>query len=381
MLITGIEARLVRFELVHAYVTAGYRGKGLSEKNCVIVRVHTDAGLSGVGESDSYPTFTYESPEAVMAILQHRLAPAVIGVDPTNLADLHARMDAAVPGWAFAKAPLDVACYDIWGQSLELPVYKLLGGALRDRVPLIWPIGGGTPQENADEVRTKLDEGYRSFHIKIGAFHPDKDVARVAAIRETVGPDIPLMLDANQGWDHLTALRTIRRLEPYCPSMVEQPIPAWDRTRMAQLQSSVSLPLSADESLHSLHDAADLVRSDAVRVFSLKTGKVGGLFRARQLAAIAEAAGYQCFVNSMIEMGISVAASLHLAATLPNLVDHGQALMSNLRIKQDILHDDSFRYEGRDILVPQDRAGLGVNIDDAELEHRTVSRFVVGEGT
>ncbi len=152
MKIVKLEIASVRFELEHPYVTAGYKGVGLVEKKCVIVRLHTDTGLSGVGESDSHPAFTYESPETVMAVLSHQLAPAVLGADPCNLSKIHAKMDDAIPGWAFAKGPIDVACYDAWGQSLGLPVYKLLGGALRDRVPLIWPIGGGTPDENARAI-------------------------------------------------------------------------------------------------------------------------------------------------------------------------------------------------------------------------------------
>jgi muconate cycloisomerase len=242
---------------------------------------------------------------------------------------------------------------------------------------MIWPIGGGSPEANAQEAQTKVEEGYGSLHIKLGASSPEKDVARIKAIRETVGPNIPLMVDVNQGWDLSTALRTIPRLEALNVSMVEQPVPAWDLEGMARVQASVATPLSADESLHSTQEAMTLIRRDAARLFSLKVGKCGGLFRTRQIAAMAEAAGLPCFVNSMIEMGISVAASLHLAASVPNLVDHGHALMSNLRIKEDILVADSFQYDGKDILVPQDCSGLGVRIDEKKLEQRTIDHFVM----
>ena len=121
----------------------------------------------------------------------------------------------------------------------------------------------------------------------------------------------------------------------------------------------------------------NLIRNDAARVFSLKHGKCGGLFRTRKLAAIAEAAGLTCFVNSMIEMDISVAASLHLAATIPNLVDHGHALMSNLRIKAGVLADGAFQYDGTDILIPEQCSGLGVKLDEKKLEGRIVDRFVL----
>jgi muconate cycloisomerase len=298
-------------------------------------------------------------------------------LDPRNLNGLHAKMDATVPDWTFAKAPIDVAAHDLLGKALDVPVYQLLGGRLRDRVPMIWPIGGGSPEANAAEATAAVDGGYRSLHIKLGALAPETDVARVGAIRAAVGPDIPLMLDVNQGWDRTTALRTIPQLVAFNLSMIEQPIKAWDREGMALLQSKFSTPISADESLHSTRDAMDLVRSGGARVFSLKTGKLGGLLRTRQVAAVAEAAGIPCFVNSMIEMGISVAASLHLAATVPNLVDHGHALMSNLRITEDILVEGSFKYDGRDILVPPGGAGLGVEIDEAKLEERTVDRFVL----
>ncbi|MDH3674278.1 MAG: chloromuconate cycloisomerase, partial [Anaerolineae bacterium] len=216
-----------------------------------------------------------------------------------------------------------------------------------------------------------------SLHIKLGALSPEVDVARVKAISQAVGSEIPLMIDINQGWDYSTAVRTIRQLEAFNISMIEQPVPAWNLDDMAKIQAAVDLPISADESLHSIQEAMNLIRHDAARVFSLKTGKCGGLFRTRQIAAMAEAAGLPCFVNSMIEMGVSVIASLHLAASVPNLVNHGHALMSNLRIKEDILVPDSFQYDGKDIVVPQDCRGLGVKIDEEKLAQRTIDRFVL----
>lgn len=377
MRIVSIEVRTVWIDLVKPYITADYKGQGMSGKPCVIIRMTADNGLVGIGESDPYPTFTYESPESVMEMIKGHLGPAVLGMDPGNLAALHLKMDKTVPGWPFAKALIDIAAYDLLGQAWGVPVHRLLGGHLRDRVPLIWPIGGGTPEANAAEALAKVQEGYRTIHIKLGALTPAEDVARVKAISEAVGPTIPLMLDANQGWDRSTAMQTIRQLEPFNVSMVEQPVPALDGGGMASIQSTTITPISADESLHSLQEAIALAKDDAARVFSLKVGKCGGLYRTRQIAAIAEAAGIPCFINSMIEFGISVCASLHLAATVPNLVNHGHALMSNLRIKEDILVDNSFQYDGHDILVPHSVKGLGVKIDEEKLERRTLNQFLI----
>jgi len=367
---------LLRAEVIKPYITA-IEPQGMSQVEAVLVRVTSEGGLQGIGESNPHAGFTTESPESVLALIRKRIGPALLGMDAGNINALHARMDMAVLGNPFAKAPFDAAAYDLLGKALNVPVYRLLGGKLRERVPMIWPVGGAAPAENVAEVLAKLDEGYRSLHVKVGALGPDVDVARVQAIREAVGPAVPIMIDANQGWDRSTAIRPIHRLTAFEPSMVEQPLPAWDIEGMARVQAAVDLPISADEVIDSPHKAMTLIRHDAARVFSLKHGKMGGLLRARQIAAIAEAAGISCFVNSMIELGVSVAASLHLALTVPNLVDHGHALMSNLRMKGDILAPGSFQYDGKDILAPEQAAGLGVTLDEDELKRRTLDSFTL----
>lgn len=374
MRITQIEAAIVRAEVAKPYVTAMEK-RGMTHTRSVIVRMRADNGLCGLGESDPLVGFTTEGPESVMETIRHYIAPAVLGMDPGNIAALHMRMDAAVPGSPFAKAPIDIAAYDLLGRQLGVPVYQILGGRVRDRVPMIWPIGGGTPAENVAEALEKIAEGYRTLHIKVGALSPDEDVERLRAVRAAIGDDIFIMVDANQAWDRSAALRTIARLQPLKLSIIEQPVPAWDIESMTLIQARSSTLISADEALSSPHQVVELIRRQAARAFSLKTGKCGGLFRTRQIAAIIEAAGLTCFVNSMIEMGISVAASLHLAASVPNLIAHGHALMSNLRLKQDILMPNSFQYDGRDILIPAHCHGLGVAVDEALLAERTVERF------
>ena len=376
MRIVAIEAAIVSAEVAKPYVTAMEK-QGMTTTRCVVVQVRTDNGLVGLGEADPLVGFTAEGPESVMATIRHYIGPAVLGMDPANIAALHQRMDAVMPGFPFAKAPLDIAAYDLLGQDLGVPVYQLLGGKVRDRVPLVWPIGGGTAAENVAEALERVAEGYRTLHIKVGALSPDEDVERLTAVRAAVGGEIAIMVDANQGWDRSTALRTIERLQTLNLSIIEQPVPAWDTDGMALIQARTHTFVSADEALGSPHDAVELIRRQAARAFSLKTGKCGGLYRTRQIAAIIEAAGLTCFVNSMIELGISVAASLHLAASVPNLIDHGHALMSNLRLKQDILTADSFQYDGRDLLVPVDCHGLGVRLNEALLAERTLERFVL----
>lgn len=376
MRIREVRVNLIRSYTVKSYVTAIYK-EGMTESRSIIVQLVTDEGLTGIAETNPELGFGTESRQSVMSLIHERLGPAALGMDGTNINALMQRVSKSVPGNSFAKAPFDIAAHDLLGKALNVPVHQLLGGKIRDRVPMIWAFGGGTPEENVAEALAKMEEGYRSFHIKLGALNPAVDVARVAAVREAVGPDVPIMLDANQGWDRSTAMHTIRQLAAYNPSMVEQPVPAWDMESMAKIQASTHVPISADEVIGSPQTAIELVRRDAARVFSLKHGKMGGLTRTMQIAAIAEAAGLPCFVNSMIEMDLSVITSLHVAAVVPNLINHGQALMSNLRMKGSILEPGAFNYDGKDILVPEHCAGLGVTLDQDEIERRTLASFVL----
>jgi L-alanine-DL-glutamate epimerase-like enolase superfamily enzyme len=376
MRIVRIEGSIVRADLMKPYIKALITTP-LTEVHCVVLRLYTDDGLCGIGETDPEATFSDESPESVLQVMRQYLGPAVLGMDPGELVTLHTRMDTVLVGSPFAKAPFDMAAHDLLGKALGVPVYQLLGGRVRDRVPLLWPIGSGTPAENVRDAVSKVKEGYRCLGMKVAALEPEQDVARIRAIREAVGPDVSLIVDANGGWDVSTAIRTIRQLQEFELSVVEQPVPAWDLEGMAKVQAAVDVPVSADESLHSFHTALELIRRDAARVFSVKNTKCGGILRSRQVATIAEAAGLRCFVNAQIEMGISVAASLHLAASVPNLIAAGQAVMSNLRIKEDILLPNCFKYDGTDILVPDECVGLGVVIDEKKLEQRTLERFVV----
>ena len=380
MQIVKIEASVVQAEVIKPYVTAMDK-RGMTTTRCVIVRMYSDNGFCGLGESDPLAGFSAESVESVMAAIRNYVGPAVMGMDPGNLAALHMKMDAAMLEAPFAKAAIDVAAHDLLGRALGVPVYQLLGGRVRDQIPMVWAIGGGKPEANVQEALERVEEGYGTLHVKLGAYSPEEDVARIKAVREAVGDDVFIMADANQAWDRSTAIRVVRQLEPFNLSMIEQPVPHWDLESMAKIQAAVDTPISADESLHSIHAAVELVRRNAAQAFSLKTGKCGGLFRTRQIASILEAAGLPCFVNSMIETGISVAASLHLAASVPNLIQsdkrHGHALMSNLRLKEDILVDGSFSYDGRDIIVPQNCVGLGVTLDEERFERRTLERFVL----
>lgn len=371
MKITALKISAVNIPTVKRYQIAVIGT--ITTTQSVIVEMFTDECLVGIGETDPALAFTGESQETVMTMLQHHLGPAVIGMDPRALETLHQRMEAVTAGNPFAKAAIDLASHDLLGKSLGAPVYQLLGGLVRDRIPIMWSLGSDPPEENVRQAVVKVEEGYRTIGLKLGVLPPEIDIERVASVRRAIGPDIKLRCDANQGWSVGTAIKTIHKLEEFDVAMVEQPVPRWDIEGLAQVVDAVSIPVGVDESLSSPRDALRIIKNRAADFYSIKTTKQGGLLKAKEIAAMVNASGGRLFVNSMIEMGVSVMSGLHFAASTPGLFDIGHALTSVRRLKDDILKQPVL-YQGAEIIVPRDRIGLGVELDEEKM-----ARYTVGE--
>jgi L-alanine-DL-glutamate epimerase-like enolase superfamily enzyme len=371
MKITAIKVSAVNIPTIKRYHIA-VMGT-ITTTQSVIIEMFTDEGLVGIGETDPALTFTGESQQTAMTMLQHHLGPAILGMDPRDPEVIHQRMSAVTVGNPFAKAAIDLACHDLLGKSLDAPVYQLLGGLVRDRVPIMWSLGSDSPQENVHQAVAKVEEGYRTIGLKLGILPPELDIERVAQVRRAVGPEIKLRCDANQGWSTGTAIKTIRKLEEFDVAMIEQPLPRWDLEGLARVADAVNIPVGVDESLSSPRDALRIIKHRAADFYSIKTTKQGGLLKAKEIAAMVSATGGKLFVNSMIEMGVSVMSGLHFAASTPGLFDIGQALTSVRRLMDDILKQPVL-YEGAEIIVPQDRIGLGVELDEAKM-----AQYSVGE--
>ncbi len=372
MKITGLTVSEVRVPLLKSYTLS--RVGTLTESRSVILEIETDQGVTGVGETDPELMFTGESQYTVMAVLNHHIGPALIGMDPLRIEAVHQRMDRICVGNPFARAAVDMACHDIAGQHLNSPVYQLYGGMLNESIDVMWSLGSDRPEANAEEALEKVHEGYRTIGLKVGALPAKTDVERVRAVRAAVGDEIGIRCDANQAWRPAEAVDIIRRMEAYGISMMEQPTRSWDIKGLARVRSAVNTPIAVDEGMHSARDALRIVQAGAADIFSIKISKMGGLLPAAKAAAIIEAAGHTLFVNSMIELGVSVMAGLHFAVTRPSLFACGQALNSVRRMKDDVLLDP-VEYNGGAIVLPAGRTGLGVVLDKGKMKRYTVSRF------
>lgn len=344
----------------------------------VVVTVQTDEGVVGYGECDPWPLFTGDSAESASVVLEKHLAPMLIGKDPTNINEVHRLMNAGIRNQHLAKSALDIAVHDVWGKALGVPVHNLLGGSRRDSMRCMWSIGGSTPQESAQDVLRAKEAGYYGCMIKVGGADYKLDADRTRAVREAVGPDYPLIADANQGWDADTAIRYCKLVKDCDILFFEQPVQSWDVQGMAKVRRAIDMPLSADEGVMTLQDARNLIEAEAVDVFSVKVTKNGGIAPAKAICELAAAHGVQVFFNSMIEEGITQAASLQIAATCSNIVTTiGHAFFSPMRLQSDIC--DYYTYlkpQDGTVHVPQG-AGLGIQLDaDAMARYRVNTKIV-----
>lgn len=364
MRITEIVLHPLRMPLAHPYKLSNAYGV-LLDSDQIYVEVKTDEGITGWGEGNPWASFTGDIAESVVCVLQKLICPALLGKDPTNLNAIHHEMDALIAGNKMAKAAIDMACYDILGKALGVPVHKILGGKKYDTIKCFWSIGGSTPAESAAEVVTIKEQGYWGCMIKIGTDYKN-DIARTLAVREAVGSDFPLIADANQGWDYDTALRYGKGIESAELLFYEQPVKAWDVASLAKLRRNLNTPISADEGISTIQEAINLVKAEACDVFSIKSSKHGGIMPAKQICEYANENGIQIFFNSMIEGGLAQAASLNIAATSDIMLTTGHSFFSTLRHKDDATNFAEFVANG--IVSIPDQSGLGVTVYEEKVK-------------
>jgi muconate/chloromuconate cycloisomerase len=338
----------------------------LQAVNFVFVRLETTDGHVGWGEAACLggPTWSEESAESVAAIVERHIAPWLRGMDATAIEAVSREMARRVQGNPFARAAVEMALWDLNARALGVPVHRLLGGRVRERVPLSWSLAVADPDAELEEARAKVAAGHRIFKVKTGALPWPEDVARVRRLRDALGSDVSLRVDANQGWDRPTALRAIRALEPLGVDFVEQPVPRWDLEGMADIGRRVDVPIMADESCFSPHDALALARLGGVSILGLKLTKSAGILGSLAIARIAEAAGMTCYVGCMIETSLGTAAYLQVAlAAAP--VTWGCELFGPLLLTGDVVLKP-VAYAGGHILA-LDGPGFGVELDEAAI--------------
>lgn len=351
-----------------------------------ILKLETDEGIVGWGETPALATwggpyghYYGETSETVAHVIRDYLFPRLEGEDPRQIGRCHQLMDRAIKGHPYAKAAVDMALYDIAGKAAGVPVYQLLGGKLRDSIPVCHSLGIMENERAVAEAQQAVAEGITTIKAKTG-LDPERDVDLVRRLREAVGPDIGIRVDANEGYatPHL-AIRVTARMEPYDVLFHEQPVAGF--TGLAEVARRISIPVMADESAWFPPDILRLAELGAAQIFSLYVTKPGGLYRALQVAAVARACGMTCDIGGSIEMGIGVAANLHLGVVLdilswasvcpvPNPDGVAGDRVGGVYYLDDIIKAP-LRFEGGQLFVPEG-PGLGVEVDEEKLHRYAV---------
>lgn len=328
-----------------------------------LVEIHCEDGLTGLGEGSTIGGLAYgeESPEGIKLAIDTYFAPLLIGADATRPGAVTNRIARSIVGNHFAKAAVETALLDAQGQRLGAPLSELLGGRLRDSLPVLWTLASGDTGRDIEEAEAMLAAArHNAFKLKIGKREIAADVAHVAAIKRALGDRASVRVDVNMAWDEIGARRAIAMLADVGCDLVEQPVSKHDRAGMARLAASSAIAIMADEALQGPETAFDMAERRAAHVFSVKIEQAGGLLAAKQVEAIAQAAKIGVYGGTMLEAGVGTAAAAHLCATFANL-PFGTELFGPLLLTEEIL-EEPLAYGDFALKVPT-APGLGVRLD------------------
>lgn len=347
----------------------------------VIVRLSTDEGVTGVGESSTLGVAGEAKQRTIVAQLEKFVAQFVLGEDPFDIEKIMSHFLPEALGYGLeesttvtALGSVGDALYDIMGKRAGVSVCKLLGGMVRDKIGVGRSLSIKAPEEVAEDAVRLKEMGYKLLTIKVGA-DPDADIKRVAAVRKAVGDDFPLEVDANQGYNPAIAIRTIRRMEEYNILNVEQPCPGWDLDGMAEIARAIDTPVIADESVSSPSAVLEIIKRRAADIICLKPARDGGLYFSKKMAAAAELADVGISLGSAHPFGVG-ASALHqfVASTAWASTPIGYGRPQE-RVVDDII-TETIPMENGEVTV-LDKPGLGVELDDGKVKQYAAGPAVV----
>ncbi|MBN9305231.1 MAG: hypothetical protein BGO82_09025 [Devosia sp. 67-54] len=367
--ITGIVVDLVRWPLKmkRQHGVGGVQ----HEMPGAIVKITTDAGITGWGEVAPWSVFTGTAEQNVSGIATY-MKPLLIGADPRKVTTLMGEIDHVLTGHSEGKAAVEMALLDIVGKYYGLPIAQLLGGYHRERVPLSVSIANPDFEADIAFATQVAAQGYNIFKVKTGFAGHAQDLRRLERLREILPATAEIRVDYNQGLDPWTAVRQLRDLEAFALTFIEQPVKRHQWDAMAQIAAAIDTPIMADESVFSPSDALAMVRQRFADVVAIKLMKSGGIMRAREVSAIAEAGGIAGYGGVMFEGGLACAAGLHTVAATPNISLGAEFYSSTWVLAVDIL-EEPLRIEDGLSVVPTG-PGLGVRVNEEAVRSISVAR-------
>jgi L-Ala-D/L-Glu epimerase / N-acetyl-D-glutamate racemase len=329
------------------------------EASVTFIKIDTDDGIFGIGVTNpGLMVKTGDTTANILELINNVLGPSMMGADPFDIEAISRTIDAIAGGAERAKAGIDVALYDLMGKALGIPVSKLLGGVVNDRIRVTRLMGMYAPKDMAQRTAALVKQGFTALKLKVGTTR-EEDVERVQRVREAVGPGVFIALDFNQACTPKEAIERLNKMEPYDVALVEQPVKDTDIKGMAFVRQCVRPLIMADESVNTPAEALRVIEAHAADVISLKIAKMGGILRTKKIAAMCESSDMDYLVGTSPGSRLFGAANLHLATSL-----------RNLRLPCEVGEFDRFRNDPCETPVVEDGfaiapagAGLGLRVD------------------
>jgi len=328
----------------------------------LLVRAHTDNGLTGFGECSAFPMIVgetqatcYEMAKDFAAIWKGKEAGAI----EERLAELHLY----TAGNYTAKSAFDMVLYDLAAKEANLPLYQYLGGEKR-KIETDLTIGIDSPENMAASAVRNVADGFTILKVKLGK-SPEEDLQRIKSIRTAVGPGIEIRVDANQGWSFDDAVYTLKELAQYEISFCEQPMRTYNDELLPELCRLSPIAIMADESVYTHRDAERIIRNKATKYINIKFAKSGGIHEAGLIAAVAKKNDVPCMLGSMLESRLALTANLHFALANKNIsfFDLDTCLLGQLA--DPVI--GGFSYKGMELELT-DAPGIGAEVDQLYLD-------------
>lgn len=335
----------------------------------LIVVISTNSDLTGYGECSPYMSINGESLDTCFIVGQY-LAKVLKEKNPVDIKECTRAMDKTIYGNHSVKSAFDMALYDIAAQDAVKPLYKFLGGTNNKTIITDYTISLGEAKKMATDALKYTRRGFPVIKVKLGE-STYKDAERIHLIREAIGYDIPIRIDANQGWDVKTAINTLIELERYNIQYCEEPIPRWDFMRLKKVRKKSPIPIMADESCCDHHDAKRLIDLKACDMLNVKLGKSGGIYEALKIISLAENAklahgqrGMNMQMGGFMESRLGMTASAHLALCSDNIIHYD--FDTPFFFTEDPVQG-GITYHENGVVKPPETPGLGAWIEEEYL--------------
>ena len=334
----------------------------LTHAENVVVKITTDEGFTGFGECSPFLTINGESMDTCFIVAQY-IARVLKGKNALDISACILAMEKLIYANNSIKSAFDMALYDIAAQHAGVPLYEFLGGTKSKELVTDYTVSIDEPEKMAADAAKIQANGFQVIKVKLGQ-RVDLDLERMKQIRAAVGMDIPIRIDANQGWDPQSAISLLNKLHPYNIQHCEEPIPRWNYMELASIRKASPIPIMADESCCDQHDARRLANLGACNLFNVKLGKSGGIFNAMQIVEVSEEHHINIQVGGFLESRLAFTAAAHFALSSDKIVycDFDTPLMF---VGDPV--SGGIQYDSRGVISVPEGPGLGAGFNEAYL--------------